>query len=46
MIEMIERWMPIFAVIGFLSTLGYLGLMVWVMYGKFHQAKKKQLPTH
>ena len=46
MIEMIERWMPIFAVIGFLSTLGYLGLMVWVMYGQFHQGKKKQLPTH
>ena len=46
MIEMIERSMPIFAVIGFLSTLGDLGLMVWVMYGKFHQGKKKQLPTH
>ena len=45
MIEMIERWMPIFAVIGFLSTLGYLGLMAWVMYGKLHQGKKKQLPT-
>ena len=43
---MIERWMSIFSVIGFLSTLGYLGLMAWVMYGKLHQGKKKQLPTH
>ena len=43
---MIERWMPIFAGIGFLSTLCYLGLMAWVMYGKLHQGKKKQLPTH
>ena len=46
MIEMIERWMPIFAVIGFLSTLGYLRLMVWGLYGEFYQGKKKQLPTH
>lgn len=35
---MIDRLMPIFAVIGLLSSTVYLSLMVWVVYENF---KKK-----
>ncbi|MDO5639270.1 MAG: hypothetical protein Q4G28_05310 [Neisseria sp.] len=43
---MIDRLMPIFAVIGVISSLGYLSLMVWVMYENLHRGKKKQLSSH
>ncbi|MDO5073223.1 Uncharacterised protein [Neisseria animaloris] len=41
---MIDRLMPIFAVIGVLSTIGYIGLTAWVMYDNFNKSKKKTLP--
>ncbi|UOO85057.1 hypothetical protein [Neisseria dumasiana] len=39
---MIERLMPIFAVIGILSTLGYAGLAAWAIYSNIAQTKKKR----
>lgn len=40
---MIERLMPIFAVIGIVSTLGYAGLAAWAIYSNVAQIKKKRL---
>ncbi|EGV36089.1 hypothetical protein [Neisseria weaveri] len=31
---MLNRFVPIFAVIGFLSTIGYLGLIFWTVYSR------------
>lgn len=38
--------MPIFAVIGVISSLGYLSLMVWVMYENLQRDKKKHISSH
>ncbi|UOO81570.1 hypothetical protein LVJ83_11645 [Uruburuella testudinis] len=43
---MIDRLMPLFAIIGVLSSLGYLSLMAWVMYRNLTRSKKKPLAAH
>lgn len=42
---MIDRLMPIFAVIGVLSMLGYTGLAAWAVYDSLFSNKKKT-PKH
>ena len=42
---MLDRLMPIFAVIGVLSSLGYISLMVWVVYERLNSNKRKHI-TH
>ncbi len=39
---MIDRLIPIFTVIGILSSTVYLSLVIWTFYA--HVLKKKQLP--
>lgn len=43
---MIDRLMPIFAVIGILSTLGYIGLAAWAAYESLARTKKKRPLPH
>ncbi|MFV2030683.1 MULTISPECIES: hypothetical protein [Neisseria] len=43
---MIERLIPIFAVIGVLSSIGYLSLMVWVMYNRLDPRKTNHQIHH
>lgn len=43
---MIDRLMPIFAVIGLISSLGYLSLMIWVVYENLIRDKKKHISSH
>ncbi|WP_416192397.1 hypothetical protein [Neisseria sp. CCUG12390] len=40
---MIDRLMPIFAVIGILSSTAYLSLAIWVLYTNLHKKTKKQV---
>lgn len=42
---MIDRLMPIFAVIGILSSTLYLSLAVWVIYENLQKKTKKQVDT-
>lgn len=42
---MIDRLMPIFAVIGILSSTLYLSLAVWVVYENLQKKSKKQVDT-
>lgn len=39
---MIDRLMPIFALIGVLSTFCYAGLAVWAVYSNINELKKKR----
>lgn len=41
---MIERLMPIFAVIGIISTLGYVGLTAWAVYTNISHTKRNARP--
>ncbi len=43
---MIDRLMPIFAIIGVLSMLGYTGLAAWAVYNSLFPNKKKTTQTH
>lgn len=43
---MIERLMPIFAVIGILSVIGYAALAVWAVCSNLAAARKKAAQTH
>lgn len=43
---MIDRLMPIFAVIGVLSMLGYTGLAAWAVYDSLFSNKKKTAQAH
>lgn len=43
---MIDRLMPIFAVIGVLSMLGYTGLAAWAVYNRLFSNKKKNTQIH
>lgn len=43
---MIDRLMPIFALIGALSVIGYTGLAVWAVYSSLFSNKKKTTRTH
>ncbi|WP_198344807.1 hypothetical protein [Neisseria chenwenguii] len=38
---MLDRIMPIFAVIGLLSSAAYLGMAAWMIYDNFVHSKKK-----
>lgn len=40
---MIERVMPIFAVIGILSSTAYLSLAAWAIYSSLNKKAKKQI---
>ncbi len=43
---MIDRLIPIFAVVGFVSCMAYVSLIVWVLYSKWgHFASKLAVPA-
>lgn len=42
---MIDRLLPIFALIGFLSSIAYISLAAWLVYTKVLKQKKKLIRT-
>lgn len=42
---MIDRLLPIFALIGFLSSIAYISLAAWLVYEKVLKQKKKIIRT-
>lgn len=43
---MIDRLLPIFALIGFLSSIAYISLAAWLVYTKVLKQKKNSSALH